>query len=85
MACKIVIWIFAAALVLALFAFLTGTFGWFGQAQDPLSGIFLIPLGLPWNLIDPPDPWPLFVGLLAPFINLGLLIALCRYRARKRR
>ena len=27
---------------------LIGTFGLFGQEKDPLSAVFLIPLGLPW-------------------------------------
>ena len=38
-----------------------GTFGLFGTERDPLAGVFLLPLGLPWVLaIDLfPEPlWP---------------------------
>ncbi|MBS7671168.1 hypothetical protein [Croceicoccus gelatinilyticus] len=35
----------------ALLLFLIGTFGWFGQEKDPLSVVFLMPLGLPWNVL----------------------------------
>ena len=61
------------AIALALLAI--GTFGWFGQEQDPLSGVFLLPLGLPWNLlldrvlgIDGP-----LVAILSPAVNAGIL------------
>lgn len=61
------------ALALALLAI--GTFGWFGQEQDPLSGVFLLPLGLPWNLlldrvlgIDGP-----LVAILSPAVNAAIL------------
>ena len=64
---------FAAFVVLyiaALLLFLIGTFGWFGQETDPLSGVFLIPLGLPWNLLA---DWlglrGVLVGVLTPLIN----------------
>jgi hypothetical protein len=43
---RIFLLLYAAAFAL----FMVGTFGWFGQDQDPLSGVFLILLGLPWNL-----------------------------------
>ena len=37
-------------LYLAAFALLAiGTFGLFGSERDPLAGVFLVPLGLPWN------------------------------------
>ena len=61
------------AIALALLAI--GTFGWFGQEKDPLSGVFLLPLGLPWNLlldrvlgIDGP-----LVAILSPAVNAGIL------------
>ncbi|MGP1358797.1 hypothetical protein [Roseicyclus sp.] len=78
--CKIAAIVFAVLYAGAVFLFLVGTFGWFGQQRDPLSGVFLIPLGLPWNRIldglpEATLPW---VGLLSPLLNLALLAALCR-------
>ena len=64
-----------------------------GQAGDPRGGhapliarmdVFLIPLGLPWNLLG--DRLGLggpALGVLAPAINLGILIALARRFGRK--
>ncbi len=52
-ACRLVTAIFAALYVLALGLLTVGTSGLFGQPRDPLSGVFLIPLGLLWNrMID---------------------------------
>ncbi|MCB2066161.1 MAG: hypothetical protein KDE15_05920 [Erythrobacter sp.] len=48
---KWVFWIFVALYALALALLAVGTYGLFGQERDPLSGVFLIPLGLPWNLL----------------------------------
>ena len=45
--CAYVFWAFVILYVGALFIFLVGTFGWLGQERDPLSGVFLLPLGLP--------------------------------------
>jgi hypothetical protein len=71
---KWVFWIFAALYMLAILLFLIGTFGWFGQEKDPLSGVFLMPLGLPWSIIgDRLGLVPMAVGLLSPAINLGIL------------
>ena len=61
------------AIALALLAI--GTFGWFGQEQDPLSGVFLMPLGLPWNLLldrvlGLDGPW---VARLSPAVNAAIL------------
>ena len=68
-------WIFLGLYALALAVFVIGTFGWFWQPRDPLAGAFLLPLGLPWNLLG--DwlglPAPPAVALLAPAINLGIL------------
>ncbi|KHK93041.1 hypothetical protein [Novosphingobium malaysiense] len=63
-------WTFMALYAGALFLFLVGTFGWFGEDRDPLSGVFLMPLGLPWNLLADRLGMPgLAAGLLAPMIN----------------
>ena len=67
--------IFSALYVIALALLAIGTFGWFGQEKDPLSGVFLVPLGLPWNLLldrvfgtDGP-----LVAILSPAINAAIL------------
>jgi drug/metabolite transporter superfamily protein YnfA len=76
---KWVFWIFLGLYAFATFIFLTGTFGWFGQAKDPLSGVFLIPLGWPWNILadrilgDRIDVVGPAVGLLSPAINAAIL------------
>ncbi|MCA0902848.1 hypothetical protein [Qipengyuania aquimaris] len=66
--------VFTALYAIALFLLTVGTFGWFGQEQDPLSGVFLMPLGLPWNILADRlglmGPW---VAILAPAINAGIL------------
>ena len=78
--CKWAIRIAAVLYLLALALLLIGTFGLFGQEQDPLAGVFLIPLGLPWVLwLDGmPErllPW---LAASAPLLNLVLLKMLCR-------
>ena len=80
MLCKITIWVFGVLWAGAAFIFATGTFGWFGQPKDPLSGVFLLPLGFPWVLAIervPETVRPLF-AVLTPFLNLAILIVLCR-------
>lgn len=73
-------WIFLALYGAALLLFLVGTFGWFGQDKDPLSGVFLMPLGLPWNLIADRVGLPgLPSALLAPAINAAILFWLWRH------
>lgn len=83
MICRLFVVAFAAAYLLALFVFLTGTYGWFGQPMDPLSALFLIPLGLPWNLIAVESFIGPVLAFVAPAINLALLILLCRYFRRR--
>ena len=78
--CKFVVIAFGVFYVAALFLLAVGTFGLFGAERDPLSGVFLIPLGLPWNrllggLSEALLPW---VGVLSPAVNLAILIAICR-------
>ena len=79
-ACKWVLRIFLVLYLVALVLLLIGTFGLFGQERDPLAGVFLVPLGLPWvawmdGLPDALLPW---VGIFAPLINLAVLAFLCR-------
>lgn len=85
-ACRLVTTIFAALYVLALVVLFVGTFGFFGQDRDPLSGVYLIPLGLPWNqVIDafPEAAWPWLVSA-APLVNIAILIIACRVFKRAR-
>ena len=79
--CKWVVRIAGVLYLMALVVLLIGTFGLFGQEQDPLAGVFLMPLGLPWvlwmdGLPDPLLPW---LAVLAPLLNLVILTLLCRY------
>lgn len=78
--CTGLVIVLAVAYVLALLLFLIGTLGLFGQETDPLAGVFLMPLGLPWIFwVDAlPEPlWP-WAAAMAPMINIALLSALCR-------
>ncbi len=80
MLCKAAIWVFMLLWAGATFIFMTGTFGWFEQPRDPLSGLFLLPLGLPWVLaieFAPETARPL-LAVLAPSVNLVILVGLCR-------
>ena len=83
--CRIILAIFALLCLLALALFLIGTFGLFGQEKDPLSAVFLLPLGLPWNLLlDPlPDAVRPWAAALAPLLNLILLWLICNGIARR--
>ncbi len=77
--CRAVFYLVVLLYAVALFLFLSGTFGWFGVEQDPLAGVFLIPLGLPWNLLVDllPEPvWP-WAAAAAPVINILILRGLC--------
>ncbi|MBY6014982.1 hypothetical protein KUV75_08700 [Qipengyuania gaetbuli] len=66
--------VFVVLYVVALFLLAVGTFGWFGQAQDPLSGVFLMPLGLPWNILgDKIGLTGAWLAILAPAINAAIL------------
>ncbi len=80
MLCKIAIWVFLLLWIGAAFIFATGTFGWFEQPQDPLSGVFLLPLGFPWILaieLVPETAKPMF-AVVAPLLNLAILAVFCR-------
>ena len=62
--------------------------GGLGAERDPLSGIFLIPLGMPWTLfigsVGKFDPFggvsPAVLAMLAPAINLAILFSALRRR-----
>lgn len=67
--------VFAGLYAIALLLLLIGAFGWFGQEKDPLSAVFLLPLGLPWNVLVDRIGLPGVPGLLvAPAVNAGILL-----------
>ncbi len=71
---KWILLVFVVLYALALILLAVGTFGWFGQPQDPLSGVFLMPLGLPWSILG--DKLGLagpLAAILAPAINAAIL------------
>ncbi len=79
--CRWVLILFAVAYVAALAMLAIGTFGLFSQPRDPLSEIFLVPLGLPWNLFldGVPEAWRPWLAAGAPALNLLLALA-CHLR-----
>jgi hypothetical protein len=64
--------VWLVAYVVALLLFIVGVLGLFGQPRDPLSGIFLIPLGFPWFFAADavPAPGDMWVAALAPIVNI---------------
>ena len=83
--CKWFIGMFVVLYALALALLAIGMFGLFGQPLEPLAGIYVILLGIPWSMAIIPAP-PLlspWLGALAPMVNLGLFIWLCRRKAAK--
>ena len=83
MMCRIFIALFTLLYVLALMVFLTGTYGWFGQDTGPLAGIFLIPLGMPWILVNLGDPYDGYLALLSPIVSIALLWIACQYFSKR--
>jgi hypothetical protein len=78
--CKWLIRVFAGLYLLALMILVIGVFGLFGQDKDPMSAVYLVPLGLPWVLWTDgaPDDLLPWIGVLAPLLNLAGLSVLCR-------
>jgi len=71
---KWVFWIFVALYGFSVLLLLIGTLGWFGQEKDPLSAVFLLPMGLPWNIIADRLGIAGVASLVAaPAINAGIL------------
>lgn len=66
--------IFVGLYCVALALLGVGTYGLFGQEQDPLAGVFLLPLGLPWNMLaDQVAPGSAITAILAPLVNAAIL------------
>lgn len=78
--CKWFIRLFVVLYIAALALLAIGMFGFFGQPRDPLAAIFIIPLGLPWNMAIGLTPEPLWPWLMAaaPVLNIALLGWLCQ-------
>jgi hypothetical protein len=84
LACRLAVVGFFVLYALAAGLFVVGTFGLFGSPSGPLAGVFLVPLGFPWNrMLDVfPEPlWPT-LAVLAPGVNLVILVLICRLGAR---
>lgn len=79
--CRGLLYGFGALYLVAFLLYLVGTFGLFGSTQGPLAGVFLVPLGLPWNLVIdrlfPEAIWP-WMAALTPALNLSLIWLICR-------
>lgn len=84
--CRLVVIAFATLYFIALVVMVLGIAGIAGQEQDPLSGVFVLLLGLPWSRMIEVMPEPAWPWLLAmcPAINLGLLILACKLLTRAR-
>jgi hypothetical protein len=79
-ACRILLCVFAGLYALALALFGIGTFGLFGSKSGPLAGVYLVPLGLPWNRMlhgfpDAALPW---LAATSPLVNLCIVYAVCQ-------
>ena len=85
LACSLAVIAFSVLYALAVGLFIIGTFGHFGSPSGPLAGVFLVPLGLPWNLVLDVFPEPLWPTLaaLAPALNLIILVLICGWGARR--
>ncbi len=78
--CRLVVAGFALLYLAALGLWVIGTFGLFGSPKGPLAGVFLVPLGLPWNLMLDrfSDGVRLWLAILSPLLDLVIVGAMCR-------
>jgi hypothetical protein len=84
LACRLFLIGLSVLYALAAGLFIVGTYGLFGSPSAALAGVFLVPLGWPWNrMIDvfPEALWPTLAAL-APAVNLIMLMLICRLGAR---
>ena len=78
---KWIFWIYIGLYLCALALFAVSALGLFGQQKDPLGGVFLLPLGLPWNvLFDRLGVSSTAAFLIAPGINVAILGAIWKLR-----
>jgi len=83
--CRFIVRAMVVLYLVALALFVVGTFGLFGAAQDPISGVFLIPMGWPWFLLvenAPEFSWP-WLTAAAPILNILVVSAACRRLMRR--
>jgi hypothetical protein len=85
--CRTVVIGVTALYLFALAAFVSGTFGLFGQQIDPLAAVFLLPLGMPWTLLltglpEVVRPWAV---VAAPLLNIAFFTVICRRTAARAR
>jgi hypothetical protein len=83
--CVVLLFIVTGLYVLALALFGIGTLGLFGSNSGPLAGIFLMPLGLPWNVMldalpEAALPW---LAATAPLANLLIIFTACHLIGRR--
>jgi hypothetical protein len=80
--CQWVVGGFVILYLVALGLFVIGHFGLFGSPSGPLAGVFLVPLGAPWNFLwdsaSMNDFGRFWLGILAPMVNLVIIVAICR-------
>jgi hypothetical protein len=81
--CRTVVIGITALYLFALGYFAIAGFGLFGQEPNPMAGVFLLPLGLPWSLLltglpETVQPWAL---VAVPLINIAFFTVMCRRTA----
>jgi len=84
-ACRVLLAAFLVLYLAALALLAIGTFGLFGSERDPLAGVFLVPLGLPWNRLiggfpEAMRPW---LAAATPLVNLLGIWLICRATRRR--
>jgi hypothetical protein len=82
--CSWVLMLFAVAYVTAIGLLAVTIFGFVGQPDVPLGAVYLLPLGLPWNLLLGMAPAALapWLTVAAPCVNIVLATA-CYRRCRR--
>ena len=89
---KWAIGISALYVLLCIGAFLlipASSHGWLGVADDPLSGVFVLLLALPWTLLLPHLGDPGIVGAIAVIVagmmlNVAIVLGVGRWASRAR-
>lgn len=81
--------LYALLCLIALLLIPASAHGWFGIAEDPLSGVFAILLALPWSAALGHLPAmgtaaTIAVLLAAMILNIAILLAIGKLATRKR-
>ncbi len=82
--CRWSVRIFGLLYLLALMILVIGIIGLFGQERDPLAGLFLVPLGLPWTFLTGEFPEQIrpWLAILSPALNFFIIAGMCRLAGR---